>query len=113
MDPMTTQALDANDDPGGPDKSDAVLLYLMVGRNSFPTQDPDAVIAKYGQLRGREVTSFVEALIREIMTAKVDWASHSIESGAELAMSEMEAKHPDLSDDAIKALGWQFSFSWR
>jgi hypothetical protein len=45
------------------------------------------------------------------MAIEVDWSTHTLVSATETATTEMHRRHPELSDDAIKALSWSFSYN--
>lgn len=55
----------------------------------------------------------VEDLVEEMMGIAVDWEQHTLASGAQAAEAEMSRRHPDLSHEALKALGAYFSCSWK
>jgi putative intracellular protease/amidase len=92
---------------------DAVVLYLMWGRSSFPRHDPAAVMARFGNKKGGELIARVDALIGELFAVEVAWSEHTLVSGTDLATSRIRESHPELNEEAIKALGWEFSFAWR
>jgi hypothetical protein len=92
---------------------DAVVLYLMWGRSSFPRHDEGAVMARFGIEKGGELIARVDALIRELFAVEVAWSEHTLVSGTDLARSRIRESHPELNEEAITALGWEFSFAWR
>ena len=57
--------------------------------------------------------SQVVSLLEEVGRIQVDWSAHSLESAGEMARTEMHTRHPDLSDTALRALAWKFTFDWR
>ena len=94
-------------------KSRAVLLYLSVGRESYPKHAPDALGIAFGRRESEELRGYVEGLLTEMYAIPVDWQMHSLLSGTAAVEAEMRGRHPELSNEAIHALGWDFSYSWK
>lgn len=46
---------------------------------------------------------------RAARTPEAPLPARRINTATELAMMEMRKRHPELSDEAIEALGWHFS----
>jgi hypothetical protein len=95
------------------DLSRAVLLYLGYGRASSPQRDVRRLVAEFGEHKGAAITSRVAAVLAELAGIDVDWATHSLVSGGELARSTMHARYPELAEAALNALAWKFMFDWR
>jgi hypothetical protein len=93
------------------EKSRAVVDYF--GRGSFPRANPAAVIAEFGRRKGAELTAYVESILEEFSAIETDWTTHTLATGTHAAISLMRDAHPELSDEALHALGWEFSWSWR
>jgi hypothetical protein len=93
--------------------SKAVLLFLGFGSASSPSRDHARLIQQFGTIQGTAIASQVVALVDEVSQIQVDWSKHSFESAGNMVRSEMRACHPDLSDAALRALAWRFTFDWR
>src|SRR4051794_2923625 len=90
-------------------RSRAVTVYLSVGRSPTPHGDPEYLAEVFGD-EAKTLLPDVKGLIDEIWSIEVDWTTHTLVSATEMAAAEMRARHPDLSDEAIEALGWFFSY---
>ncbi len=95
------------------DLSRAVVLFLGAGVSSFPAINPARLIQEFGDARGVELGVEVAAFLDELGRIEVDWTVHNLQSATEMAEQRMAARHANLTDEAIKALGWKFSFGWR
>src|SRR5438105_1681605 len=94
-------------------KSRAVVLYLSVGRASYPKHNPGALDSAFTPVEADELRGYVESLLTEMYALPVNWQMHSLLSGTYAVEAELRVRHPELSDDAIHALGWDFSYSWK
>lgn len=92
--------------------SRAIIEYLAKGRSSFPKTDEAAVVAAAVD-DAADMVVRVREIVDEMMAIEVDWSECSLSDGARTARSTMASRHPELGDDALAALHWMFSYSWR
>jgi hypothetical protein len=93
--------------------SNAVILFLGFGSALTPREDHARLVQAFGTTQGAAIESQVAALVNEVGKIQVDWSKHSLESARDIVRSEMHARHPGLSDAALRALAWKFTFDWR
>lgn len=91
----------------------AVLVYLGVGISSYPTRLPDALSDYFGDDRAGALRERVDALLHEAWLDWKDLGTTDLSEATRKVEANMRCSHPELSDDAIKALGWNFSFNSR
>ena len=91
---------------------EAIALYLGTGSSAFPRSDAEAVRARFPDA-DEGLVAKVEALAAEIMAIEIDWNSRSLSQGGDEARRVMAERHPELSDDALTALRWMFTYNWR
>lgn len=97
--------------------SQAVIAYLGKGRSPFPRTDDEAVLAFVAEADpeadGAAMLEQVRALVEECLGIVIDWNTHDLSQGGDEAKREMAARHPELSEDALVALRWMFTYNWR
>ncbi|WP_157250882.1 hypothetical protein [Nonomuraea typhae] len=91
----------------------ALVAYLTGGPSPWPRKDPAALAAAVGADEAADLLPALDALAEEMLTIPVSWENQTLESGTAQAKDEMGARHPDLTDDALKALGSYFSYNWK
>src|ERR1700683_1519678 len=92
--------------------SDAVVSFLGFGSATSPRRDHARLVQKFGASHSATLESQVVSLLEELGKIQVDWSAHTLESAGEIARTDMHARHPDLSDTALRALAWKFTFDW-
>ena len=90
-----------------------MLLYLGWDIEPMPTRDADRVLAEFGPTRGMELAEAAKAVDTEVVSSPVDWSVDTYEGASLRLRDSMRQRHPELSDEAIKALGWSFDWLWR
>lgn len=92
--------------------SRAIIEYLGKERSPFPKADEDAVVASAGGAAA-DVLVRVRAVVDEMMAVEIEWSASTLSEGGRKAQTQIAARHPELSDDALGALYWMFTYSWR
>ena len=76
-------------------------------------RDRSSLVNDCGTEEGGRLEQEVRDLVHEMGRIDVDWSVHSLASASNMARSIMQARHPTLSESALQALAWDFSFEWR
>lgn len=92
--------------------SHAIVLYVARGRAASPRQDPNAVIAAYGPLAVALLVE-VERILKEADATPIDWKQLSLVAAGKLVRAKMHERYPRLSEAALDAIEWKFTFDWR
>ena len=95
------------------DLSRAVVLYLGFGSAPSPQANGSTLTREFGAERGAELLERVVDLLDEVREIQIDWPIHSLASAGDAACDSMRGRHPELSEEALRALGWKFTFDWR
>jgi len=82
-------------------KSRAVVLYLSVGRSSYPKPDPEALTAVFDGEVAVEMRSYITDLLTEMSAIALDWHGHTLQSRTAVIEAEMGRRDPALSPEAI------------
>jgi hypothetical protein len=92
--------------------SRAVVVYIRGSGLAWPHQSPEAVERELGAEAAERLMPRLRQLANEAVSWPVDWRNHvnDLGSATRVVEDEISAAHPDLDQDAISALGWQFSF---
>jgi hypothetical protein len=93
--------------------SRAVVLGIGFKRATAPSYERARLVAEFGTEQSAKLEPLVLALLKELRALDVDWKTHTLVTAGEWARLEMHRRHPALSDDALRALEWQFTFDSR
>ena len=88
----------------------ALVVFVTCKPHGFPHLDPEALKAEYGDAAA-ELRPRLDALVGEMMGMPMPGAD--LGAGTRAAEAIMRARHPELGPEAIAALGFYFSYSWR
>ncbi|HEY1957436.1 MAG TPA: hypothetical protein VGH28_17580 [Polyangiaceae bacterium] len=91
----------------------AIVFFLGHRRASWPQRDEAALAREFGPERAAFLREKIDALRAEIAAVEIDWATCSLASAGEAARRAMRDRHPELADEALDALAWEFTYDWK
>jgi hypothetical protein len=93
--------------------SEALLIYVGWNTNRSPCSNELQVIDKFGDINGNSLIEDIQAIFHEVSLIPIDWSRNTLVSAGQIARNHAHNKYPDLSEDALKAVEWKFTFDWR
>lgn len=90
--------------------SRALAAFISREPHGYPHLDPAALEAECGAASDG-LRPQVDALVAEMMA--LPFQGSDLAGGTRVAESIMAGRHPELGPDAIAALGFYYSYSWR
>ena len=90
--------------------SRAVAAYVSREPHGYPHLDPEVLTSEFGDAAS-SLRPRVDALVAEMMV--LPFQGEDLMAGTRAAESIMIERHPELAADAIAALGYFYSYSWR
>jgi len=91
--------------------SEGILAYLQARSAASPRTDEGAVLALPDG--GVALLEEVKAVVTESLAVTVDWNSLSLGDAGRYAAAETGRRHPELDQEALDAIAWNFTFAWR
>jgi hypothetical protein len=93
--------------------SEAIVIYTGFGKSSFPRARGNDLVLRFGPDAGAELKQEILSLLEELAQPADLPEKRSRRSVTEQAMASFRPRHPQLSEEAFKALAWTFSFGMR
>ncbi|MFI9150665.1 hypothetical protein [Streptomyces sp. NPDC053367] len=94
-------------------RSRAVALYLLGAGLPYPKPSPESVREAFEPAEAERLLSYAEAVVTEMNAFDVDWAAHDLQTATRAYRADARARHPELDETALDALGRAYSFWWR
>jgi hypothetical protein len=95
------------------DVSLALVKFLGYGVEPYPKEDAARIEKEFGSERAAALEERVRPILKEFAALKPDWSRHSLVAAAEWAGQEMKRRHPELSEESIRAMSWIFTWQWK
>lgn len=93
--------------------SEALIIYVGWGSSRAPKSDDSRIIERFGPSKGKSLLEALDVIFHDVNSMPIDWSTHTLVSAGQAARDHAHRKYPDLSDEALKALEWKFTFDWR
>jgi hypothetical protein len=94
-------------------RSEAMILFLGRGISPYPKRDPERLTERFGNGDGFDLIRYVQSVLDEMYDVQPDWSQGDLASETDKALNRVRTNHPELSDDALAALRWSFSWDWK
>jgi hypothetical protein len=90
--------------------SEALILYLGKGLTPYPQRDPRRLVEHYVPIEAADLAAYCEKVLEELYDFEPSWTSEGLCEATERAVRAVASAHPELSEQALAALRW--SYSW-
>ncbi|MGD9796398.1 MAG: hypothetical protein AB7V43_23275 [Acidimicrobiia bacterium] len=78
-----------------------------------PDRDPARLVKAFGETAAFDLLPIISALEEEFYASTAYNTVAGFREMAEQAANEFRGRHPELSDEAVAALAWCYSFDWK
>jgi hypothetical protein len=92
--------------------STGLIAYVSGGSRPYPTRDDAALLDAVGEDTGIELLPRLHLLVDESEELSVEWFSISREPWQQV-VDQMRARHPELTEEALDALGRYWSYQMK
>ncbi|WP_062302863.1 hypothetical protein [Demequina subtropica] len=93
--------------------SAAVVTWTGWGRTTLPARDDALLVASLGSARAIELSPRVHALEEEFFRSNAHLTAPDLPSMGEMAADEFRSAHPDVTEDAVQALAWCYTYDYK
>ena len=92
--------------PSGVDLSEAVALYLK----KYPGRNASELDSKYGRVHAEAVRAQIREILDEAMCVKPNLEVLDLSAAGDFVESVMQERHPELSAQALAAIGNYYTY---
>jgi len=93
--------------------SAALVAWIWPPAKSYPSQDDDAVLARYGPTVGPAVLSELRALTNDFFRSNAVREVRGLRAIGDRAAAEFSARHPEISGEAVAALAASYTYAYK
>lgn len=90
--------------------SEAVVVWTGFGQTPSPDRDLQRLVGHFGPEVATEVVPQLRALEDDFYSSAASHDIADLAEATESAASEFRERHPGLSEDAVRALAWCYSY---
>jgi hypothetical protein len=100
-------------DPSAETVSEAIVVWTGYGATPYPQRDERRVAKQFGVEAAVDLVPLIASLERDFYTSSAANTVAGLAEMADQAASEFRERHRDLSDEAIEAFAWCYSWDWK
>lgn len=89
--------------------SRAIIEWTGWGSASWPSRDDSMLTTTFGE----EIAAEVKSLEADFYASGARLHLADLQTMGDTAEAEFQSKHPEISDEAVRALGWCYTFDYK
>ena len=93
--------------------SEAVVTWIGWGYGPYPQPSDERVVAKYGEEFALDALPRIRALYESFYMSDAGNTTHGLAEMGRKATADFRPLHPELSDAAIAALSWCYTWDYK
>ena len=93
--------------------NEAVVVWLSMGTSPFPVQNDAAVLMKYGPQLGARLLDAIRRLDADYYASDAHHRATDLTDMGAQASAEFRRLHPEVSEDAVQALEWSYTWDYK
>jgi hypothetical protein len=90
--------------------SEAIVVWTGHGKAAWPSRDPESLVAAWGAELAQELLPAVLLADREFWDSDAHFRVAELALMGEVAAERFRALRPELSEAAVRALAWCYTF---
>jgi hypothetical protein len=90
----------------------SVVAWTGWGRAAWPLRDVSAVADQLGDDLAAKLIPLVHRLEAEFNASEA-WRLGDLGQVGDVASEEFRTRHPELGEEAVKALAWCYTYDWK
>lgn len=96
-----------------PTLSEAIVVWSGWGRTAAPARDEARVVAELGADVALDLLPQIRALEDNFYESDARWVLAGLQEMGDRAADEFRVRHPEISDEAVEALAWCYTFDYK
>ncbi|MGB3411970.1 MAG: hypothetical protein WBA45_12330 [Microthrixaceae bacterium] len=101
------------DDLNTDELSEAVVLWTGFGETSWPVRDEERVVRRFGSEAAATLVSEICSLNDDFYESDAALHETSLAEAGRKAAHRFAVRHPQVSEAAVQALTWCYTFDWK
>ncbi len=93
--------------------SRAIVVWTGWGPTSWPARNDERVVEQFGPDLAIELLPRIRKLEEEFYESDARFAAADLEEMGNIAAEQFRRAHPELSDEAIQALAWCYTYDYK
>jgi hypothetical protein len=92
---------------------EAIVVWSGWGRSSWPARNDEALTNHFGRDVAAKLLPIIRELEDDFYLSDARNTASDLAEMASIASQQFMTKHPDLPEDAVRALAWCYTFDYK
>ena len=96
-----------------PSISSAIVVWVGWGTAPRPSRETSRLVAEFGEDAAAELLPKLQEIEREFYSSDARLTAKDMVEMAEVAKARFRNSHPSISNDAVDALAWCYTYDFK
>ena len=97
----------------GATASHAIVVWTGYDQSSWPARDEDRLVAEFGLELATELVPLVRRLDDDFYASDAHLTASDLSTMAQEASAAFRGLHPEISEEAVAALTWCYTYDYK
>ena len=93
--------------------TEAVVIWTGWGRAAWPSRDKSLVVDRFGADLATELAPAISKLEDDFYSSDARHVASDLATMADLAAAQFRARHPEVGEEAVRALAWCYTYDYK
>lgn len=93
--------------------STAVIIWTGWGQVAWPSRDEARLVDRFGSEATADLLPQIRKLEEDFYSSDARFVVADLKAMGEAAADDFRQKHPEISEDAVQALAWCYTFDYK
>lgn len=93
--------------------SQAIVVWTGWGSASWPSRDDARLVERFGVDQALDLVPSVRQLKEEFYESEAEYVAADLAEMGGMASRRFRELHPEISDDAVRALAWCYTYDYK
>lgn len=91
----------------------AVVVWTGYGHSSWPARDEDRLVSEFGPELATDLAPLVRRLEDDFYRSDAHLTAPDLRTMASEASNAFQVLHPEITDEAVAALAWCYTYDYK
>jgi hypothetical protein len=92
---------------------EAIVVWSGWGRSSWPSRNEELLAKHFGLEAAAKLLPIIRELENDFYLSDARYTAVDLAEMARISSQQFMTKHPELPDDAVRALAWCYTFDYK
>jgi hypothetical protein len=92
---------------------EAIVIWCGWGRESYPSRNDNSLVEHFGSQVATTLLPLIRELEDDFYSSDARYTTADVAEMASISVAQFMRKHPEIPEEAARALAWCYTFDYK